>query len=554
MQEGILYCPDATPNLFGLFDTSIAPSLLFFSYIPISLLCLIIGIFVWSKAKKDRRNIWFLIMNVLFVLWIANVFIQWLAAPAILVEISARLNGVLELPIFLAAFTFLISLIPNLPGKQWWLAGSWLLLLPVVGMVHTGLTVTDFDLEACEAAAGSIWYWYIYPVEFILAIATFILGIHTSKYTLNEKERQAQRLVTAGLTLFMIIFAASGIYGDITENYEINLIGPLGMLAMIIIIGHSIVKYEFGNLKVMAAQMFVVILLFFTGASFFITDIDVLRVIQGFTFVIAFVVGYLLIINVQKEMHVRESIDALNKQLQTQNGQLQEVNQQKTEFVSFATHQLRSPLTAMRGYASMLLEGDFGELAPDAKHAVHQIHDASRSMTAIVDDYLNVSRLELKTMKFTFEPVCIGPLIKSVAEELEPTIKDSGLSFSIELPTGTEPVVMADAEKIRQVITNLIDNAIKYTEKGSIHVHLYEHNLGSMVCEITDTGIGFNDNTKDKLFQKFSRAGGNVAGIKGTGLGLYVAREIIKAHKGRVWAASPGAGKGSTFAFELPKR
>ncbi len=113
---------------------------------------------------------------------------------------------------------------------------------------------------------------------------------------------------------------------------------------------------------------------------------------------------------------------------------------------------------------------------------------------------------------------------------------------------------MADAEKIRQVITNLIDNAIKYTEKGSIHIHLYEHNLGSMVCEITDTGIGFNDNTKDKLFQKFSRAGGNVAGIRGTGLGLYVAREIVKAHKGRVWAASPGIGKGSTFAFELPMR
>jgi signal transduction histidine kinase len=244
----------------------------------------------------------------------------------------------------------------------------------------------------------------------------------------------------------------------------------------------------------------------------------------------------------------------LAKDLKAANSRLTELNRQKSEFVSFATHQLRAPLTAMKGYASLLLEGDMGVLPESAKLGVSRISDSTNTLVSIVNDYLNISRIELGAMKYAFEVIDLKMLVEDVVAEVKPNIDKTGVKFSFSAEnSGTDYRTTADRDKMKQVIGNLIDNSLKYTPSGSIMASLsLDHKKHVFVFAVKDTGVGIAPETLPRLFQKFSRASNaNKTNIRGTGLGLYVAKEIVEAHHGSIRAESEGEGKGSTFIMEL---
>jgi signal transduction histidine kinase len=250
----------------------------------------------------------------------------------------------------------------------------------------------------------------------------------------------------------------------------------------------------------------------------------------------------------------REHIQKLAEDLEQANKRLTELDRQKSEFVSFASHQLRAPLTAMKGYGSLLLEGDMGALPPQAREGVERIFESTKTLVSIVDDYLNVSRIELGTMKYTFETLDLRVLVQDVIDELRPNIEKKGLAFGFTAENaGTDYRVTADRDKFKQVVANLIDNSVKYTPSGSVAVSLSRDKVkNAIVFMIADTGIGIAPEVLPHLFQKFSRAdNGTKVNIKGTGLGLYVAKQIVEAHHGTVRAESAGEGKGSRFIVEL---
>ncbi|MSR71649.1 MAG: HAMP domain-containing histidine kinase, partial [Candidatus Taylorbacteria bacterium] len=239
--------------------------------------------------------------------------------------------------------------------------------------------------------------------------------------------------------------------------------------------------------------------------------------------------------------------------LQKTNTRLEELNIQKTEFVSFATHQLRSPLTAMKGYASLILEGDMGAVTPETKQAVERIFDSSKTLTNVVDNYLNISRIELGTMKYFISTLDMKKLVEELIGEIKPNITTAGLEINFTADAKETYMIEADADKFKQVIANLIDNSIKYTPKGKIDVTI-DKNLKThkILFSLKDTGIGMSDKTLPKLFKKFSRSDkASETNIRGTGLGLYLAKEIVAAHKGKIWATSDGENKGSHFFVEM---
>ncbi len=241
-----------------------------------------------------------------------------------------------------------------------------------------------------------------------------------------------------------------------------------------------------------------------------------------------------------------------NEELASANIRLKELDQQKSEFVSLASHQLRSPLSSIKGYASMLREGDYGALSEDMKKPVSAIEESSKSLATMVDDFLNVSRIEQGTMKFDFTDFDLKKLAEDVVYEQKPTAEKAGLKLSFVAEPNKTFMITADLVKIKQVITNFLDNSIKYTPKGSIDVSISKHEDNKILIKITDTGIGISAETLPKLFSKFTRASdANKTNIHGTGLGLYVAKQMVEAHKGRAWAESAGEGKGSTFYIEL---
>lgn len=238
--------------------------------------------------------------------------------------------------------------------------------------------------------------------------------------------------------------------------------------------------------------------------------------------------------------------------LQVANEKLKSLDKLKTEFLSLAAHQLRSPLTAIRGYTSMLLEGSFGEVDQKQKEAINRVYESSTHLSTVVEDLLNVSKIEAGGMKYVMAPFDLEKAAHDLAIDLSITAQKKGLALSFTSDSKPPYTVNGDMEKIRQVILNIIDNAIKYTEKGTIVVALSKNVAAKMIrIAITDSGMGISAEEKEKLFQKFSRGAGGKTNTGGSGLGLYLAKQIAEAHGGHISIDSPGVGKGSTFSIEF---
>jgi signal transduction histidine kinase len=251
---------------------------------------------------------------------------------------------------------------------------------------------------------------------------------------------------------------------------------------------------------------------------------------------------------------LEDKVQERTAELSRANTRLRELDNLKSEFLSFAAHQLRSPLTAIRGYASMILEGSYGKPTKRIKQSTEKIFLASTSLVKVVEDFLNITRIEQGRMKFTFKPMDLKACIEEIVNEQMPVAEKAGLALNLHTESGASYFMSGDGEKLKQVVSNLIDNAIKYTQKGGITMSLEkDEKEHKMRLSVADTGLGISPEILPELFTKFKRSeGASRVNIRGTGLGLYIAKEIVKAHHGQIWAKSDGEGNGSTFVVELP--
>jgi signal transduction histidine kinase len=247
-----------------------------------------------------------------------------------------------------------------------------------------------------------------------------------------------------------------------------------------------------------------------------------------------------------------EEVAAKTKELQRKNRRLEELDNIKDDFISMASHQLRTPLTAVKGYLSMVLEGDAGSLNVTQTQMLKQAFNSSQRMVFLITDLLNISRL--KTGKFYIDPTSVD-LSEIVAQEIEQlidTAKVKGINLAYVRPE-TFPKLMLDEVKIRQVIMNFIDNAIYYTPNdGSITVTLADK-PHVVELRVKDTGMGVPKSEQHHLFTKFYRAtNARKARPDGTGLGLFMAHKVINAQGGTIIFSST-ENKGSTFGFSFSK-
>src|SRR3989338_538684 len=282
-----------------------------------------------------------------------------------------------------------------------------------------------------------------------------------------------------------------------------------------------------------------------SGDAYNETDLRVLSIISRQA-AITFTNAKLYQETKQFNIILREEVEKAVSDLKKANARLQELDRAKSEFISIASHQLRTPLTIIKGYISMLLDGSFGKVTDQKGEPLEKVFVINERLINLVEDLLNVSRIEQKRMQYDFEATDIVDLMASVIDELAPNAKAKGLTLDLSKAENI-PKIMLDADKMRQVIMNLVDNAIKYTNQGSVHVSL-ERQGKKIICRVQDTGIGLTAGGIAKLFEKFSRVGGSATqNTQGSGLGLFVAKKIVEAHQGRIWVESPGEGKGSTF-------
>ncbi|HEX8390159.1 MAG TPA: ATP-binding protein [Candidatus Saccharimonadales bacterium] len=231
---------------------------------------------------------------------------------------------------------------------------------------------------------------------------------------------------------------------------------------------------------------------------------------------------------------------------------LVELNRSKDEFISIASHQLRTPATGVKQYVGMLLEGFVGELDPAQREILKKAYNSNERQLKIVSDLLKVAQVDAGKVKLRKEPVHVGEFVGDIVAEHHAILSDRGQTISY-TPPGREQTVLLDANSVRMVIENLIDNASKYSEEGS-RVEVSVTGRGGMAeIHVSDEGVGIEPDAEARVFEKFARIDNRLSTkVGGTGLGLYWVRKIIDLHGGNV-TYQPNTPRGTTFIIRLPK-
>jgi len=308
----------------------------------------------------------------------------------------------------------------------------------------------------------------------------------------------------------------------------------------------------------------VVALVILIGSQFFFIQTDTNRILTAITLALAGGFGIFLIRSIKAEAQRKEELQLMSDKLAQSNDKLQKLDNAKSEFISIASHQLRTPLTAIKGFISLLNEGAYGNLDSKQSDVLKKVYISNERLIALVEDLLNISRIESGRMEFKFDSCQLTDLCSELVDTFTFKAKDANLYLDFKAPENALPEAFIDRAKVREVLSNLIDNAIKYTPKGGVSVRLERifaedskienvNERGSVKIIISDTGIGVPAEEIPYLFSKFSR-GKDVSrlNVSGTGLGLYVGRSMIEANGGKIWLESEGAGKGSRFIIEVP--
>ncbi len=288
-----------------------------------------------------------------------------------------------------------------------------------------------------------------------------------------------------------------------------------------------------------------------SGSSYTDQDIKVVEIISN-ELVLA-VENALRLEEIEKfNVTLQKKIDEATKELKESNDKLKALDEAKDEFVSMASHQLRTPLTSIKGYISMVLEEDAGKINETQKKMLGQAFFSSQRMVYLISDLLNVSRL--KTGKFIIEtrPINLADLVESELNQLQEGAVAKSQTLSFTKPKDF-PMLHLDDMKIRQVVMNFTDNAMYYTPVGGKITIELKDKKGSVEFTVKDSGIGVPKKEQPKLFTKFYRAeNARKARPDGTGLGLFMAKKVVVAQGGAIIFSSK-EGKGSTFGFSFPK-
>jgi len=249
------------------------------------------------------------------------------------------------------------------------------------------------------------------------------------------------------------------------------------------------------------------------------------------------------------ELKVSDRTKQLAQALQKVN----EISKKKSEFISAVSHELRTPLTSIKGYAAILIAGKIGEVPTAVKERLVKINNHSDNLVGLINDLLDIARIESGRQEMKFGNYKIKNIVDNVADLLGPQITAKGVKLQLRFPQQIEEIY-ADASHVERVFINLINNAIKFTPaNGTITVSAPPAlDRGYVVFSVADTGIGIPAADVQKLFSEFFRVDNEInQNVKGTGLGLVLAKNIVQAHHGKMWVQSQ-VGVGTTFYFTLP--
>ncbi len=253
----------------------------------------------------------------------------------------------------------------------------------------------------------------------------------------------------------------------------------------------------------------------------------------------------------RSRQELERKVQERTKELASALENVQTISQNKSEFISAVSHELRTPLTSIKGYASLLMTGKLGDIPETVKERLGKINTHSDNLVKLINDLLDIARIESGKAEMNFGRCLISRIIDNVHDLLTPQMKEKNIEWTTDIAHNL-PEIMIDSSQIERVFINIINNAIKFTPNWGMISLRVKVEGPHVLIEITDTGIGIAQEDIEKLFDEFYKVDNTInQNLKGTGLGLSLVKKIIEAHNGKIWITSQ-VNAGSTFHFTLP--
>lgn len=522
-----------------------------------ALVLFLFGVLIYGQDRTKRRSKFFLFFTGV-LLWggVALAFSR-VASPSVLhtaLMVLYLSAGMMPL----VAFLFLDVPVVKGTSASFW---HYLAVFTPPAIIAFAIFYPGFLIK--EGVFNNIREGFFFGRGYLLYFLYQIVFFATVFWSLFKKYRLSSGIFKLQARDMLAVFTASiaifsgliFLYPGLSNIYDLFLFGYLSVATSTLGVGFILVKYNFWSIEIIAVEFLSLITVFILFVRFFFLD-SFLGVIWNTVLTIVIILAsFFLMENIRREIKSRDGIARLLYEIDETKNRLTILDKKKTEFLAIASHHLRDPLTAIKGYSSMIIDGSFGEAPPLVHDAVVKIFESSKRLITTISDFMNISNIESGDVEYSFVNMDMEKLVLKVTNDMMTSAKNIGTALDVITDKNYEDYfIIADTDKIRQVVASLIDNAIKYAPQREITVLLSKTpDTTKVVLSVSDTGIGMDKSTLEKIFKKFSRASDiNKIYTEGLGLGLYVAEEIVHAHQGRIWAVSEGEGTGSTFYVELP--
>ncbi|MCK5027080.1 MAG: hypothetical protein KAS07_01540, partial [Candidatus Pacebacteria bacterium] len=437
-----------------------AYSLIYIGSFVIAVLLFSLGMFVYLSNRKVLSHKLFFLLALSSVLWILSIVAIFNLDQYLYVLIAARMAFVFTTCIGFSmyAFTYYFP-IKNTnykaPFKTLIVISSVFIVLSLTSFIIDDMLI-EGDVRQNVSGPG----FYIFILYFVIYIFSSLFNIISKRSILNQLQKAQTNLVLTGFIISSIFGVITNLIIPIVTASDVSTrFGPLMVSIFVVLSSYAILKYKLFNIKVIAVETlsFIIFLIFFIRLLLSSGSEMILNAIL-LVFVAFFSV--FLVRSVMKDVQDRERIEQLGKDLVVANEQLRRLDKQKSDFVSIASHQLRTPLTAIKGYASLVLEDSFGQISNKVREAMTKIFESSQRMVMVVENFLTVSRIEQGKMYYKFETLDLQRVTKGMVGDMRPVAEGYGLEIRFQENIEQQYFVRADYIKIKQVVHNLLDDSI----------------------------------------------------------------------------------------------
>ncbi len=509
---------------------------------------LLLGVVILLQNPRGLTNIAYTIFAASVTLWGVGVGGFYIASDPVFIDFFARflyLAGgsipatflffalIFDEPRRPSAFKSILVFLPTL---------VFVLLYFFTDLIIAGYTVTYDGLRGYEY--GPLRYLFDLHLWGYFAWALIVLG--KKYYATDKPAREHVAFITFGTYSVLAIAGATNVVGPIFGVFDLVWVGPSSTIIWTWVVAYAVIKHQLFNIRTIAAELLIIALWLVLLARTILSNSVHEIFINASFFAITVVLGTFVIRSVMSEVRQRELIEIQEKELQV-------ANQQQESLLHFISHEIKGYLTKNEAAFDAIRVGDYGQISPELQEMSSTALADTRKGVETIISILDASNFKRGTVSYKKQSFDLVGAVEEIVADLQKEAATKGLTLTFHKPVTGAFAITGDEEKIRRhVIRNVIDNSIKYTPSGSVAVDLAKTDAVYRIT-VKDTGVGITEDDMKRLFTEGGHGKESIkVNVHSTGYGLFIAKQVVEAHGGKIWAESEGAGKGSRFIIELP--